>query len=1576
MASTEELFNVHPDSIGNINNLSKWYSDMSLGEFQFTAQVYPYLVTSSSSSQSEEEIDNEVFRQIDSIQQYSIFDWSKFDKRKNSPNFLFDNTDTTNYPSDTILDFVIAVYRRPGSTGGDVGYPQTGSIFTDSIGIYNVSDGFRVQRFGDGNIETIKGLFIHEFGHAIYDAPHCGAGNGVTGTRFHTHSMWCMATTNQSRVFNTVNAWERWHLGWSEISYDLKDTTDNGVYTIDDYITSGDAIRVKIPHSNQHLWIENHQKVNSFDRHPWITNAYGDTIEYSDKGIYMYIEDLTPTQTRQFAYQSANKLKLLHANGHFDYSVSTNTTPAIEWWNAPAYNFNQLQENPFGDHHQASMLRFDYNNDGKIDYNPNYNNLSSGGPNEMYAMHRLGGNVVYGPAGEDMAFGVGDKVGLGNNPAIANIQYYNSNKGEVTPAHIHNVTVKVEAFDSINGTYQIKVLFNDAEVNNDVRWTGSLKLAQDTINTINNPQQIVLKSGNTITLDQSLTANRETQVVLHDETKSFALPTILVLESGTITTIEDSSELLVANGSTLQIKSGATLIVKGAGKVTIDDNSYICVEDSAIIELEDSTSQLYFSAGSNTGINPRLLQSGTISGNCIDFCEISNLITGDGTITGKAIADAGENQILCSTYSNNVLGGNPSAKFGVPPFTYSWIPTDNLDDATAANPVLTTSLTSDVTYTLEVTDSNGCKGTNQVTLSYSPFQAFTTSYTTTSCPGTSTATVYVPCGNADAYTYSWDDIDNQTTATAIGLFPGMYTVQVIDAAGDTTYKTVSIPFPRSQTYNYVNPVISDTVEWTSGLLIKVKGEVIIERGGVLTITDSDVEFSYDKITEIGMEYRRARITVQRGGILNVVNSTLSGCSGGTWDGIEVWGQADTSSRTTGLTGHQGYVNLNGATINNALRGVYANRLPLKNVFMYNHAGGKVTILASTFNNNQEAIVLRDYEYTSGNAIGGNTYFNYDLNKAPADYAFIKLENYNGLSVGNASFKNLGYADNIVGIKSENSTFACSGTKFYSLELGIDASAVSSLNTVNIASGKFYNCNRGAYLKGITGSEIIGNDFYSNRSFSFVPPTIVPADTVYGLYMLDCSLYGVEENDFFGTPEASFNSVGLYIYNTDTANNTQTNQIYRNTFKDLTFASFGNGENSSNIDPDKGLTFKCNTYQNNDYDIITTIAPGIAIEQGAAGSISSPAGNKFVDACGAITEGELYNYAVVGTQTNAYDYYHHNTATYIPDTLCYTNSQVVPIDGIFSFVTGPTGSCPYDAGCGGACRVSLKQKRTLNTTTIDELKLGLNQINSTQKVVGGANSNTTNTIAELTRENRLITNKLIRSYLHDVEDEYRFDSILSLTGNDPAYQTLKIEALRSARNNSTAMEELTELEKSGTAPEFCKLQRALMQLEAMPEKLMGIQNNSVLKDKITSIAQKTNEKGSIQARNLLSMVFDERVQETFHFPIAYNDLNRQVKNVSNEKLQKTSLEIEKSKSFNLYPNPNRGIFTLEYKLLENSKATVQILNLMGKMVYTQNLFDNTNKEYIRIADLPDGIYILNIKSVTGELLYNTKFGLIK
>ena len=59
---------------------------------------------------------------------------------------------------------------------------------------------------------------------------------------------------------------------------------------------------------------------------------------------------------------------------------------------------------------------------------------------------------------------------------------------------------------------------------------------------------------------------------------------------------------------------------------------------------------------------------------------------------------------------STTLGGSPSATSGTAPYTYAWLPATGLNDATAANPLATPSVTT--SYVLTVTDSKGCTDTD------------------------------------------------------------------------------------------------------------------------------------------------------------------------------------------------------------------------------------------------------------------------------------------------------------------------------------------------------------------------------------------------------------------------------------------------------------------------------------------------------------------------------------------------------------------------------------------------------------------------------------------------------------------------------------------------------------------------------------------------------------------------------------------------------------------------------------------------------------------------------------------------
>lgn len=64
--------------------------------------------------------------------------------------------------------------------------------------------------------------------------------------------------------------------------------------------------------------------------------------------------------------------------------------------------------------------------------------------------------------------------------------------------------------------------------------------------------------------------------------------------------------------------------------------------------------------------------------------------------------------------------------------------------------------------------------------------------------------------------------------------------------------------------------------------------------------------------------------------------------------------------------------------------------------------------------------------------------------------------------------------------------------------------------------------------------------------------------------------------------------------------------------------------------------------------------------------------------------------------------------------------------------------------------------------------------------------------------------------------------------------------------------------------------------------------------------------------------------------------------------------------NAYPNPNKGVFTLEMTSLEN--AEIEITDVMGRVVYTEKLA--SNKQDINISSLSNGVYYARVKNSSG------------
>jgi gliding motility-associated-like protein len=186
----------------------------------------------------------------------------------------------------------------------------------------------------------------------------------------------------------------------------------------------------------------------------------------------------------------------------------------------------------------------------------------------------------------------------------------------------------------------------------------------------------------------------------------------------------------------------------------------------------------------------------------------NGLLTGSYTVTvtdshgctTTAIANVSNSggptaTISASTNISCFGGNNGSATVtvtgGTGPFTYSWAPSGG--NAATANGLTANS------YTVTVTDANGCITTASVTLTQPPALTASATSTPVLCNGGNTGTATVTAsGGTGPYTYLWTP-SGGTGTTASGLTATTYTCTVTDANGCITTATTTVTQPTALT---------------------------------------------------------------------------------------------------------------------------------------------------------------------------------------------------------------------------------------------------------------------------------------------------------------------------------------------------------------------------------------------------------------------------------------------------------------------------------------------------------------------------------------------------------------------------------------------------------------------------------------------------------------------------------------------------------------------------------------------------------------------------------------------------------
>lgn len=206
------------------------------------------------------------------------------------------------------------------------------------------------------------------------------------------------------------------------------------------------------------------------------------------------------------------------------------------------------------------------------------------------------------------------------------------------------------------------------------------------------------------------------------------------------------------------------------------------------------TTALSSSTNANPTANPSSTTSYTVTVTDFKGCTKKDVVI--VTVNSVPTANAGGNKNLC-TGSSVVMGGSPTASGGTSPYTYSWTPSSWLSSTTIANP--TASSIGTITYSVTVTDNNGCTNRDAATVTVNSLPTANAGTDKTICSGSSTSIGGSPTGSGGTspYTYSWNPTTALSSSTnanpsANPTSATSYTVTVTDNNGCTNNDIVIV----------------------------------------------------------------------------------------------------------------------------------------------------------------------------------------------------------------------------------------------------------------------------------------------------------------------------------------------------------------------------------------------------------------------------------------------------------------------------------------------------------------------------------------------------------------------------------------------------------------------------------------------------------------------------------------------------------------------------------------------------------------------------------------------------------------
>ncbi|OQA01670.1 MAG: PKD domain protein [Bacteroidetes bacterium ADurb.Bin408] len=238
-------------------------------------------------------------------------------------------------------------------------------------------------------------------------------------------------------------------------------------------------------------------------------------------------------------------------------------------------------------------------------------------------------------------------------------------------------------------------------------------------------------------------------------------------------TVTTTYTVTVTNANTCSATSSMVLTVNALPLAEAGPNQSICIYNSTTLNATGGTAYAWSPAASlnnqniaNPVANPTVTTTYTVTVTNGNGCSSTdNMVL---TVNPLPNANAGQDAYMCphETVTLNATGGN----------IYLWSPATGLNNVNIANPTAHPSVTT--TYTVQVTDANGCINTDNVVVNLYPLPPADAGNHAAICIGNSTV-----LNATGGTTYAWNTGDNTQAITVSPQTTSTYTVTVTDNNG-------------------------------------------------------------------------------------------------------------------------------------------------------------------------------------------------------------------------------------------------------------------------------------------------------------------------------------------------------------------------------------------------------------------------------------------------------------------------------------------------------------------------------------------------------------------------------------------------------------------------------------------------------------------------------------------------------------------------------------------------------------------------------------------------------------------------